>query len=82
MISMIKFLYDGSTSCVRAGGVNIQRFEITTGVRQGDVLSPVIFIIVVDWIMKRVIGDEDGIKWLGSDRVADLNYADDIALLS
>ena len=82
VIDMIKLLYDGSTSCVRVGGVNTEQFEITTGVRQGDVLSPIIFIIVVDWIMKRVIGDEDGIEWLGSDRVADLDYADDIALMS
>ena len=70
------------TNCLKDGGVNTQSFEITTGVRQGDVLSPVIFIVVVDWIMKRVISDEDGIKWLGKDRVADLEYADDIALLS
>ena len=36
-------------------------------------LSPVLFIVVVDWIMRRVIEDDDGIN---------LTYVDDIALLS
>ena len=62
--------------------VNTERFEITTGVRQRDIFFLMMLFIVVDWIMKRVIGDEDGIETSGSDRVADLVYADNIALLS
>ena len=82
IINMIKLLYDGSTSCVRVGGRNTESFEITSGVKQGDVLSPVIFIVVVDWIMRRVIEDDDGIEWVTNYKLPDLAYADDIALLS
>ena len=82
IINVIKLLYDGSTSCVRVGGTNTESFEITSGVKQGDVLSPVLFILVVDWIMRRVVEDEDGIAWVDSSRLSDLAYADDIALLS
>ena len=47
-LDMIKLLYDRSTSYVKVDSVNPERFEITTSVRQGDVLSPGVFNIVVD----------------------------------
>ena len=53
VIIMIILLYDGSTSCTGVGGVNTDRYEITIGVRQSEVLSPIVFIIVVDSIIKR-----------------------------
>ena len=82
IINVIKLLYEGSSSCVRVGGSNTESFEITSGVKQGDVLSPVLFVIVVDWIMRRIIDGEDGIVWVDNGRLPDLAYADDIALLS
>ena len=82
IINVIKLLYEGSTSCVRVGGRNTESFEITSGVKQGDVLSPVLFIVVVDWIMRRVVEEDDGIDWVGNGRLPDLAYADDVALLS
>ena len=82
IINVIKLLYEGSTSCVRVGGRNTESFEMTSGVKQGDVLSPVLFIVVVDWIMRRVVEEEDGIDWVRNLRLPDLAYADDIALLS
>ena len=82
IINIIRMLYDGSTSCVRVGGTNTERFEITSGVRQGDVLSPVLFIIVLDWVMRRTCDISDGIPWVGGSRLTELAYADDIGLLA
>ena len=39
-------------------------FQIITGVRKGCVLSPLIFALVVDWVMTRVMSE----KILESDR--------------
>ena len=50
--------------------------------KQGDVLSPVLFIHVVDWIMRRVVESDDGINWIDGTRLSNLAHADDIALVS
>ena len=57
-------------------------FGVTSCNKQGDVLSPVLFNMVVDWITRRIFYDEDGIVWVGKSRLSDLAYGDDIALLS
>ena len=63
------------------GGINTDFFYITSGVKQGDVLSPILFIVVVDMIL-RTVDEQDGIAWIGTNRLPELAYADDIALLS
>ena len=41
------------------------RFEVKTGVRQGCVMSAVLFNIVIDWVLRRTREDEPprGIRW-------------------
>ena len=79
---IIRSFYDGSRCAVRYGGEIGEWFEIVTGVRQGCVLSPMIFAIVVDWVMRRATKDgHTGLKWVEEDRLKDLDFADDIALL-
>ena len=54
-------------------------FTIQTGVRQGCILSPMIFNVVIDWIMKSV--EAPIFKVTRDLNIADLAYADDIVLL-
>ena len=46
-------------------------------------LSPFLFLQVIDWIMRQTTEKHgDGIQWTLTTRLEDLNFADDIALLS
>ena len=58
-------------------------FKITTGVRQGDVLSPILFNLVVDWIMKKIDANvHGGVTWTNNTTIRDVEYADDVCLVS
>ena len=47
-VTIIKCLYEGSNSAVRVDGSLSKEFLITTGVLQGDILAPFLFIIALD----------------------------------
>ena len=47
------------------------------------ILSPFLFCLAIDWIMKRTdIGVKSGIIWTFTESLGDLDFADDIALLA
>ena len=51
--------------------------------KQGDVISGFIFLIVEDWIMRNTTaGNKTGIRWNFTSKLEDLDFADDIALMS
>lgn len=57
IVKAIRVLYDNSTSRVYSDGQISEPFQITTGVLQGDVLAPFLFIIVIDYISKLSAGE-------------------------
>jgi hypothetical protein len=56
-------------------------FLTNLGILQGDVLAPLIFIIVLDFALRLAIGTNDGFK-VGNDDIAYLNLAYDIATVT
>ena len=53
------------------------------GVKQGCILSPFLFILGIDWVLRQVTsGVGRGIRWMLTSVLEDLDYVDDIVLLA
>ncbi|XP_053395750.1 uncharacterized protein LOC128555937 [Mercenaria mercenaria] len=52
-------------------------FSVQTGVRRGCLLSPLIFSVFIDWIMKTSMTPPRGIQWTLSAKLGDIDFADD-----
>ena len=82
IISVIKLLYEGFSCQVIHSGTMTAPFPVTTGGRQICLLSPLLFLIVIDWIGKTAYNEPHGIRWSFISRLEDLEFADDICTLS
>ena len=86
LINLIRSLYEGQQSAVRLECGTSEWFPVTKGVRQGCILSPHLFSLYTEGIMREVSLDhrkddyeEPSIQGV---QLKDLRYADDTALLS
>ena len=83
IISLIWCTYKDLSCKITHAGQLSESFEVKTGVRQGCLLSPFLFLLVIDWIMKiTTMGRNNGIQWTPGTQLDDLDFADDLALLS
>ena len=79
IINLLIIVYQETFSQVRASDTLTQKFGITTGVRQGPVLSPLLFVMVIDWAMDKALADRKyGIE-LDDTIVSDLAFANDMS---
>jgi len=82
IISLVRNTYDGTSCRVLHDGGFTDKFSIKTGVRQGSLLSPFLFLLAIDWVMNETTTDSrNGIQWTLVDQLEDLVFADDLALL-
>ena len=81
--SLIRSTYEGMTCKVIHAGQTTDSFMVKPGVRQGCLLSHFAFLLVIDWIMTRTTENrKNGIQWTPWSQLEDLDFADDLALLS
>ena len=89
IVQTIQVLYEDTKSAVLVDGMLSEEFNVGTGVLQGNVLAPYLFIIVVDWILRQSDLDDIGFttnprrsRRIPETRISNLAFADDILLLA
>jgi len=55
---------------------------VLDGVKQGCTLSPLLFNVTLDYVMSKVSRESEGIIWGIWGKLTDLDYADDMCLLT
>ena len=78
---VIKGMYNVVQGEVLVGDEQTEWFNLSTGVRQGCVMSPILFSLFINGLAKEINDKTKGIK-VGERRVRLLLYADDIVLLA
>lgn len=65
IINLIKDSYHGNLCKVMHGGQLSQSFEVKTGAKQGCLLSPFLFLLVIDCVIRDTTeGMRNGIQWI------------------
>ena len=80
---LLRNLYPGQEATVRTGHGTTDCFQIGKGVRQGCILSPCLFNLYAEYIMRNAVLDEAqaGIKTVRRN-ISNLRYADDTTLMA
>ena len=83
LIYLLRNLYAGQEATVRTGHGTIDWFQIGKGVRQGCILSPCLFNLYAEYIMRdaRLGEAQTGIK-IARRNINNLRYADDTTLMA
>ena len=82
-VDLIKFLTDNPEMYIETDLGNMEKMTLLKGVRQGCALSPWLFNVYVDGLLKAVHTTGEGVNWpITGKKVSVLGFADDIALVS
>ena len=92
LLRAIEAMYTNTRAKIISPDGETEMFDITAGVLQGDTLAPFLFVIVLDYALRKALdGKEEELGFTITPRrsrrhpkevITDLDFADDIALLS
>ena len=82
LVELIQNLYNGQLACVRTVAGDSDWFSLGQGVRQGCILSPTLFNLYAEYIMRRVLDSHVGGVSIGGWHLSNLRYADDTTLIT
>jgi hypothetical protein len=80
-IVLIKSLYTNQEAALQTEYGNTEWFEVRKGIRQGCILSPYLFNMYSEYVLRVGFEDNIGIK-VGGRTISNLQYADDTTILA
>lgn len=80
IIHLIKNLYAGSRAVIRAQDALSDQFQPTKGVRQGCILSPILFNIYSEAVLREALLEWNGGVVIRGRKINNLRIADDTTL--
>ena len=82
MISMLRKIYEKVKSCVKVNGSYTQYFDSYMGVKQGEPLSPLLFIFFINDMSKYLYEDSADLVSINEIQMFILLFADDAVIFS
>ena len=83
IVDLIKLFYRDNECTVAVEEDNTEMIKVKSGVRQGCNMSATLFIVALDWVMRKVVkGGRRGITWRLMEQLDDADFADDLCLMS
>src|SRR6476469_1537017 len=79
LVKILENTYEGTHSAVRSSGGLSEWFETIVGVKQGCILSSLLFNIFLEAIMSQALCDGEEGAVIGGYLISNLRFADDIA---
>jgi len=82
LVELTKDLYTDTCSCVLADGMRSEWFQVLSGVRQGCIVAPDLFLNPMYWILNRTVEQTSLGVSIGKESFSDLDYADDVMVVT
>lgn len=82
LVILIKNLYESNSARIRLDNLYSTSFKVERGVRQGCILSPALFNIYGEYIMRKALEDWNGGIVIAGKKISNLRYADDTTLVA
>ena len=81
VINTIQQMYEKATTAVSVGGKTTRKVRINAGVKQGCLISPLLFNLIIDKLIQNLKKIKVGIE-IGGERTCCMAFADDLVLIS
>ncbi|VEN47320.1 unnamed protein product [Callosobruchus maculatus] len=82
LVFLIQQLYESSSALVRIDDNLSGQTATRKGVRRGCVLSPMLFNIYSEFVMRQVLDNWNGGITVGGSKISNLRFADDTTLIA